>query len=93
MTFHPEADGPTPSQDASREELERIYDACVEELEPEHREAILLRDYEGGSWEYVCERMGRPNVHATQELHRRARIRLARLFGRRTGAGGGAERG
>ncbi len=88
--FHPEDRGPTPSQDASRAERELLYDACIEELEPEHREVILLRDYEGGSWEYVCERMGRPNVHATQELHRRARVKLGRIFGQRLGAFGGS---
>lgn len=86
----PPAAGPTPSQDAAQAETERLYDACVEELEPEHREVILARDYEGGSWEYVCELLGRPNVHATQELHRRARIRLARIFARRSGEGGRA---
>lgn len=79
--FDPAGDGPTPSQDASRRELERIYDACVEALQPEQRNVILLRDYEGGSWEHVSEQMER-TVHAVQELHRRARIKLAALLRR-----------
>lgn len=82
--FQPAADGPSPSQEAGALELQQIYDECVEQLDSDHRDVILLRDYEGGSWTHVCERMGRANVHAVQELHRRARIKLARCLGRRT---------
>ena len=49
------------------------------ELSSDHREVILLRDYCGGAWDYVAEEMGRDNVHATQELHRRAWIKLRGL--------------
>ena len=40
----------------------------------------LARDYFGGSWEYVAKQMKRDgNVHATQELHRRAWKKLKEL--------------
>jgi RNA polymerase sigma-70 factor (ECF subfamily) len=79
----------TPSVEAGRREIEEIYDALVRELPGEQREVILLRDYEGGSWEFVRERLGRANVHAVQELHRRARLSLSRLAARRLGPEGG----
>lgn len=71
-----EGNEPTPSREVAAAEVQEIYDACVQELEPDHREVLLLRDYEGGEWGWVCQQLGRTDVHATQELHRRARIKL-----------------
>jgi RNA polymerase sigma-70 factor (subfamily 1) len=76
---------PSPSEVASREELRAAYDACVSELEQAHREVILLRDYSLLGWTEVCEQLGRPNVHATQELYRRAQLKLGELLKQRLG--------
>ncbi len=76
----PAAPGPTPSEDASRRELRANYDACVARLDPVHRDVILLRDYAMLEWTEVCEQLGRPNVHATQELYRRAQLKLGGLL-------------
>jgi hypothetical protein len=64
---------------AQREDLERVVDQRVAELEPaELREVLLLRDYCGADWELVRERMRLLSVEAAQELHRRAHQRLAK---------------
>jgi RNA polymerase sigma factor (sigma-70 family) len=69
-----------PDQVASKELLE-LVDQALGELPPAYREVILLRDFMGGSWEYVTRELGRDNPDATCELHRRARIRWTRLVG------------
>ncbi len=73
---------PTPSEEAGARELRELYDACVAELAPNHREIVLLRDYELCEWPEVAARLG-AGVHAAQELHRRARLRLAEALERR----------
>jgi RNA polymerase sigma factor (sigma-70 family) len=71
------ASGLSPSQQASRAELEALVDAAVEVLEPpEYREVILQRDYYQEEWEEVRRALDRPTVAAVQELHRRAHQRL-----------------
>ena len=72
-------DTPSPHDAAERKELHEVLDDCMTELTPEYQEVILLRDYSGGSWEYVTQALGSPTIHAAQELHRRAWIRLRRL--------------
>jgi hypothetical protein len=64
---------------ARREDLERVVDTCVAELQPrECREVILLRDYCGADWDLVRSRLGLLSVEAAQDLYRRAHERLAR---------------
>ncbi|MEM7305887.1 MAG: sigma-70 family RNA polymerase sigma factor [Planctomycetota bacterium] len=80
------ADGgaPNPSEVASNAEIREIYDACVEELSPAHREVVLLRDYAGGSWDFVGQQMQRTS-EAVQELYRRAQVKLCAQLARRLG--------
>lgn len=67
-----------PDEEAARSELREIIDEALTELPDKHRESILLRDYCGADWDYVTRTLGSPNVHAAQELHRRAWIKLRR---------------
>lgn len=76
-------DGDSPPEAASRRELAQIVDEAVAELPDDYREVIMLRTYSGGSWEFVTREMGRPNPDATRQLHRRARMRLARIVRRK----------
>lgn len=69
----------TPSEVAENRELAEIYDAAVEELPDDQREAILLREYAGAEWDFVGEQLGR-TPDAARELHRRAQIKLALLL-------------
>lgn len=78
--LEPEAPDSGPSALASQHELEEIYDACVQNLEGDQREVILLRDYAGGSWEFLREQLGRPTEEAVQQLYSRARSKLARAL-------------
>jgi hypothetical protein len=72
-------DGEPDPRTVQREDLERVVDARVAELEPEElREVILLRDYCGAEWELVRERLGLLSVEAAQELYRRAHERLTK---------------
>lgn len=65
------------SEKASRHELEKIVDECLEELSEPHREVILLRDYASADWDYIAEEMQRSSVGAVQQLHQRARAELS----------------
>jgi hypothetical protein len=83
ITHSPEVTGESPDVAAARvsqrHEFERLVDAHVERLEPsEYREVLLLRDYFGGDWEFVRERLGLLSVDAVQELYRRAHASLQR---------------
>jgi RNA polymerase sigma-70 factor (ECF subfamily) len=79
----PASPGPAPSEVASRRELREAYDACVADLPDQYRDVVLLKDYSLLDWPEVSEQLGRPNVHATQELYRRAQLKLGELLRRR----------
>jgi RNA polymerase sigma-70 factor (ECF subfamily) len=74
------ASATSPSEGAARSEVRALVDAGVRGLPPDYREAILLRDYCGASWEHVARELGRPTVHAAQQLHQRAWIKLRRAL-------------
>jgi len=74
------ARGGSPSEEASRRELKAMYDACVAELPPEWRQVVLLREYSLAEWPAISEQLGRPSVHATKQLYRRAQLRLGALL-------------
>lgn len=68
-----------PDERAWKNELREILDEALSTMPEDQREVILERDYCGADWEHVARQLERPNVHAVQELHRRAWIRLRRL--------------
>jgi len=74
----------TPALDglADQEQIE-IVEACLEELPPDYRELILLRNYAGASWEMVAQETGRPSGAAARMMHARAMIELGKLVRRR----------
>lgn len=57
-------------------EEKALLDQCVSELTGDQRVVILQRDYLGRSWQEVAELLQR-RVEACQQLHLRARMRLA----------------
>lgn len=75
----------TPSETAMRRELRDVYDECVAALEPAHREVILLRDYSLLDWAEVHDQLGGKSLHATQELYRRAQLKLGAQIKARLG--------
>mgnify|MGYP001210716230 CR=1 FL=1 len=68
-----------PDERAAAVEIRAIIDECVTRLPANQREAVLQRDYFGAEWTEVADAVGCPNVHAAQELHRRAWVALRRL--------------
>jgi RNA polymerase sigma-70 factor (ECF subfamily) len=76
------AGGASPPADvlSARRELERVVDTAVSELPEDWREVLVLRTYAGGSWEEVAAALGKPSAEAARLLHRRARLRLARML-------------
>ncbi len=69
---------------AESEQL-RIVEECIQDLDPEQRELVILRDYIGAPWETVAEQTGRPTPAAARMMHARALIELAKLFRARGG--------
>ena len=66
----------SPSGQAFHAEVRAVLDEAVGELPDPHREVILLRDYYGVGWEEVARVLGTPSLHAAQQLHQRAWIRV-----------------
>ncbi len=77
--------GLTPIEMAERAEIKQLVDEAVAQLPDDDREVILLRSYHGGTWEFCAQQLGRPTAEATRQLHRRARMRLAKLLREKLG--------
>lgn len=88
----PLAKGASPSVQVAGDEAKERFQACLELLPEHYREAILLRDFAGASWDEVAEALGKPSAGAARMLHARALAELASIY-RRLGHGpsGGAE--
>jgi RNA polymerase sigma-70 factor, ECF subfamily len=83
------ADGATtPPDGAYRAEVREVLDAALAGLSEEYREAILLRDFCGAEWATIAAKLGRESVHAAQQLHQRAWIKLRRAAQDRLGSVG-----
>jgi RNA polymerase sigma-70 factor (ECF subfamily) len=72
----PPCSGPTPSNQAFRSEVRALLDEVVASLPESYREVILLRDYEGAEWPDVARALATPSLHAAQQLHQRAWIKV-----------------
>lgn len=75
----PSADSPA-GRALRADEQERLF-LALEELRPEDREVIELRDLEGLPFREIARRMDRPSEGAAQAHHARALARLARHLG------------
>lgn len=67
------------------ERIEAIEDA-IPDLREDYREVILLRDYEGASWQTVAEITHSPSPDAARMHYARAIAELSRLVRTRKGA-------
>lgn len=70
----------SPPEHLGERERAQLVDDCLRELREDQREAILLRDFAGASWDYVTQTLGKESKGAAQQLHRRARIALGGLL-------------
>lgn len=80
-----EEHAPLPPELAWKRELREVLDEAMLELPEHYREVILLRDYAGGSWQYVAREIGSPSEAAAEQLHRRAWVKLQAVVRPRLG--------
>lgn len=60
----------------------RLLEQCLDQLSPQHRDLIVLRDFEGLEWKDVAAAAGRPSASAARDMHTAATIELAKLLRR-----------
>jgi DNA-directed RNA polymerase specialized sigma24 family protein len=75
----PACSGSTPSDQAFRSEVRALLDEVVASLPESYREVIVLRDYQGADWPEVARALATPSLHAAQQLHQRAWIKVRAL--------------
>ena len=68
----------SPSEQAFRAEIRAILDEALAELPSDYREVVLLRDYLGAAWPEIARALSTPTVHAAQQLHQRAWLKVRR---------------
>lgn len=74
--------GPSPIDDAIGHEAMEQYEAALERIKPEDREAILGRVELGFSYEELAATLGKPSPDAARMAVSRALLRLAREMSR-----------
>jgi RNA polymerase sigma-70 factor, ECF subfamily len=79
LAQHLFAQGSTPSQQLAQEELARRVQDALGQLSESDRDLLLMRNYDGLSYEEVAHIMGTTSAAARQR-HGRALIRLHRLL-------------
>lgn len=82
------ADGdPTPLQAALLHEARDLVVASLADLDDAHREVLLLREYEGRTWEDIARRTGHASPDAARMFHTRAlELLCARMMAHPNGA-------
>jgi RNA polymerase sigma-70 factor, ECF subfamily len=73
-----------PDLEAFGSELERVVVHCLQDIDPEFREVLVLRDVEGLSYEEIAVLLGVPPGTLKSRLHR-ARTELKRMVEAATG--------
>lgn len=73
------ARGPSPSQEAQQREMSVLLADALEELEPEDREVVVLRNLQELEWNEISARTGR-SPDAARMLWTRALQRVGRLL-------------
>ena len=68
--------GGQPIEALEAAERTELVDRAMTRVAEDHRTVLLLRLYDGGSWSYVAEQMGR-SENAVQKLYPRAKAALA----------------
>lgn len=72
------ASSPSPLEEAIGSEALERYEAALERLRPDDREAIIARIEMGSSYPEVAEALGKPSVAAAHMAVSRALVRLAK---------------
>ena len=70
--------------------LQGVVWAAVQRLRPEHREVLVLRDYQDLAYSEIAATLGIPRGTVMSRLHR-ARLRLCELVAHSVGGGEGGD--
>jgi RNA polymerase sigma-70 factor (ECF subfamily) len=76
-------DGASPLEQTIGRETVEQYEAALQRLKPDEREAIIARVELGYSYEEVAQALGRPTSEAARVAVSRALVKLAKEMGRR----------
>ena len=76
LVLEPSAGLLSPSKEVARNEEGRRMWAALEELKDRYRRVIVLRHFEGASWEVVSETLECPSPDAARMLYARATVEL-----------------
>ena len=87
LVNEPADPAPDPEARAQRHELQRMVWRCLAELDEPQREIIVLRDFEGLTYDEIARVLGIPRGTVMSRLHRARRALADVVSGR---AGGGA---
>jgi len=82
LRLEPSDPGPDPEALASRRQLQALAWRCLQELPPDHREVLVLRDYQGLAYAEIAAALEIPRGTVMSRLHR-ARRRLQELVRQR----------
>ena len=72
-----------PIDKLAHSEHELLLKQCLDQLAPQYRDVIGLRDFDGLEWSEVARRLGKKTDSAAREQHRRALSELTSLLRRR----------
>lgn len=72
-----------PVERSVRGEQEVLVEEALDQLVAEHRQVIVLRDFDGLEWREVAARLGKNTESAARETHRRAMLEFTRQLRRR----------
>lgn len=78
LVLEPADPQPDPEAVADRHQLQRLVWRCLAQLDDDHREILVLRDFEGLAYDEIATVLAIPRGTVMSRLHR-ARRRLARL--------------
>jgi RNA polymerase sigma-70 factor (ECF subfamily) len=73
-------EGATPSQDLAKRERMELFHLALDNLKPEHRELIVLRDLTGMSWQEIAEQVGAASDEAARKRYGTAAVQFARAL-------------
>jgi RNA polymerase sigma factor (sigma-70 family) len=76
------ASDPSPLEEAIGQEAQERYDAALQRLKADDREAIIMRIEMGHAYADVAEALGKPSVAAAHMAVSRALVRLAKEMSR-----------
>lgn len=74
---------PTPLQELSQGERQRLFEQCIDRLPSHYREVLVLRAYEQVAWHDIATLMGRPSESAVRSIYSQALGELERMLRRR----------